>query len=310
MFLRNRSGSYSEPERGEQSGLAGTSSAQGSAGGDGTDDMGGVGDVSDTDVDAGALADKGGVHSADDVDDVEDVDEAALAMTAAAGTDPQAFALLYTRYLRPVFGYCYVRLQDRHAAEDATSEVFLKALANLSGYRGGAFAAWLFRIAHNVVADFHRRSRRDHRDWHTAPATGDDMDRFHGARHGVYEALGSHTLSMSGDPDPLPTPEEHALMRAEYEALRSAMDSLSYEQRTVLELQLAGWSGRQIADALGKSTAAVKSLRFRALARLRLLLQEVEPSVSPHHAGTTGPSAHETAPDQDTRGKNHEYGYG
>jgi RNA polymerase sigma-70 factor (ECF subfamily) len=272
------------------------------------DDMGGVGDVSNidlsnVDVDAGALADKGGVNS---TDDVEHMDEAALAMAAAAGTDPQAFALLYTRYLRPVFGYCYVRLQDRHAAEDATSEVFLKALANLSGYRGGAFAAWLFRIAHNVVADFHRRSRRDHRDRYTAPATGDDMDRS----HGVQEALGSHTRLMSGDPDPFPTPEEYALMQAEYEALRLAMDSLSYEQRTVLELQLAGWSGRQIADALGKSAAAVKSLRFRALARLRLLLQAVEPSVSPHHAGTTGASAHETAPDQDTRGKNHEYRYG
>ncbi len=42
-------------------------------------------------------------------------------------------------------------------AEDATGEVFLRALAGLDSYRGGVVAAWLFRIAHNVILDVRRR---------------------------------------------------------------------------------------------------------------------------------------------------------
>ena len=82
-------------------------------------------------------------------------DDAAL--VAAARNDPRAFGALYECYLNPVYGYCYVRLGSREAAEDLTSEVFIKALAGLDCYRGGLFVAWLFRIARNVVIDAQRR---------------------------------------------------------------------------------------------------------------------------------------------------------
>lgn len=84
-------------------------------------------------------------------------DDASL--IAAARADPRAFAPLYDRYFQPIYRYCYVRLADREAAEDATSEIFFKALNGLSGYRDGLVAAWLFRIAHNVIVDIHRRRR-------------------------------------------------------------------------------------------------------------------------------------------------------
>ena len=79
------------------------------------------------------------------------------ALVAAAQADPRAFLALYERYADRIYGYCHARLGSREAAEDATSEVFTKALAAIGRYQDACFAAWLFRIAHNVVADTYRR---------------------------------------------------------------------------------------------------------------------------------------------------------
>ncbi len=169
------------------------------------------------------------------------------ALAALAHKDPQAFAALYARYLAPVYRYCYLHLGSRLEAEDAAGKVFLKVLAGLSDYRGGIFAAWLFRVARSVVIDVTR------------------------TRHPVQ------TLEATPDPpDPALGPEEATLVGAEREALRTALASLPVEQRAAIELQLAGWSGEEIAGALGKSPAAVKMLRLRALRRLRALLTRGE----------------------------------
>jgi RNA polymerase sigma-70 factor, ECF subfamily len=164
-------------------------------------------------------------------------------LAAAARAHPPAFARLYERYLGPVYRFCHVRLGSKEAAEDATSEIFLKAFSGLGGFRDGMFAAWLFRIAQNVVTDTYRRRR---------PAA---------------------PLDEAGSvPDPRPAPDAEALAAAEREALQEALATLTQEQRLAVELGLAGWSGEQIAAVLEKSPAAVKMLRFRALERLRATL--------------------------------------
>ncbi|KAB8333741.1 sigma-70 family RNA polymerase sigma factor [Scytonema tolypothrichoides VB-61278] len=169
------------------------------------------------------------------------------ALVEAARHDARAFAPLYEHYVAAIYRYCYLRLNDVQAAEDATSDVFLKALAGIS-QQHGLFAAWLFRIAHNVVTDIYRRRRPN------AP------------------------LDVATDlPNSAPLPQTLVEARAEIEALRAALALLPDEQRHVLELQLADWSGVQIAEALGKSTSAVKMLRYRALDKLRSLLQEDAP---------------------------------
>ncbi len=175
-------------------------------------------------------------------------DDAAL--VESARTDPAAFGALYERYLAPVYHYCYLRLGSRSEAEDATAKVFLKALAGLRAFRGGMFAAWLFRIARHVLIDLERARR---------PAL-------------ALEALGEVASCALA-------PEADVLISAEREALRAALAALPPEQRTVLELDLAGWRGDEIAASLGKSSAAVKMLRLRGTRRLRDLLGAGEKEV-------------------------------
>ena len=81
----------------------------------------------------------------------------------AAQADRAAFATLYRRYLDRVYGYCFYLLGDHHDAEDATERTFVAALGAIDRYRdeGASFRAWLFRIAHNQLANALRaRSRQ------------------------------------------------------------------------------------------------------------------------------------------------------
>lgn len=164
------------------------------------------------------------------------------ALVARAKLDRQAFAPLYRRYVDPIYRYCYRCLGSRAAAEDATSQVFLKALAALPGFGGGSFRAWLFAIAHNVVADAFRQPPGE-------------------------------PIEAAGDvPDGALTPEELLLAAEAQRSVRGILTRLPAEQRSVVELRLAGLSGAEIAQALGRSLGSVKMLQFRAVQRLRTML--------------------------------------
>ncbi len=167
------------------------------------------------------------------------------ALVAEAQAQPEKFAALYERYVGQVYRYCYLRLGSQGAAEDATSETFLKALASIGGYRGGSFAAWVFRIAHKVVVDFHRRRSAD--------------EPHNATEHAI---------------DPSVRPDELLAARSERESLRRAVVGLATDQRTAIELELAGWRTEQIGAALNRSPEAVKKLRFGALRRLRKAVEQ------------------------------------
>jgi RNA polymerase sigma-70 factor (ECF subfamily) len=170
-------------------------------------------------------------------------------LVAAALVDAHAFDALYTRYAGPIYRLCFARLGDREAAEDATSTVFLKALSALDDYRPGNVAGWLYRIATNVVAD----TRRQHARRPTLP------------------------LAAAGDPhDDAPSPDDVLLERDRQARLRAVLATLPGDQRVAIELQLAGWDGARIAEALGRSPEAVRMLRYRGVAKLRALLDPDE----------------------------------
>src|SRR5260370_37148790 len=77
----------------------------------------------------------------------------------AAQADPSRFAELYERHFERVYAFIASRVRDRAESEDLTAEVFHRALANLRRFewRGTPFAAWLYRIAHNAIADRGKR---------------------------------------------------------------------------------------------------------------------------------------------------------
>ena len=76
--------------------------------------------------------------------------------------DPSAFGLVYERYITKIYNYVYYRVGNHHDAEDLTSRVFYRALTHIKDYsdRGVPFSAWLYRIAHNLVANWHRDHAR------------------------------------------------------------------------------------------------------------------------------------------------------
>lgn len=157
-----------------------------------------------------------------------------------AKQDRHAFAPLYRRYVGPLYRYCLVRLGNVEAAEDATSAVFTKALASLSSCQDGSFRPWLFRIAHNVIIDGFRRERPT---WPLDTA----------------EAI----------PESAPSPEELALAAESADRVGTLLASLPDDQRRVLELRLAGLTGREIAEVLGRSHGSVRMIQVRAAKRLR-----------------------------------------
>ncbi len=165
------------------------------------------------------------------------------ALVTMAADDRAAYGVLYDRYLSRVYRYCYCRLNDRERAEDATSVIFARALMGLATCQGPSFRAWLFTIAHNVVVDDWRKSR-----------------------------LTSSLDAAMDLPDPAPGPSDAAEASERSHSLSEALRMLPDDQRQIIELRIAGLTGPEIANLLGRSHDSIRSSQRRALARLRELL--------------------------------------
>ena len=166
-------------------------------------------------------------------------------LVASAKSDPRAFAPLYARYFDPVYRYCYRRLGSPEAAADCCAQIFTKAIAALPGYREGktSFRSWLFVIAHNVLVD-------ELRTRHPTAA-------LEAALHMADTAI---------------SPEEAALRAETSQTIGELLSQLPPDQRRVMELRLAGLTGPEIAQTLGRTLGSVKIAQVRAIARLRVAL--------------------------------------
>ena len=170
-----------------------------------------------------------------------------LADVLAAQRDRAAFGALYRRYLDRVYGYCFYLLGDHHDAEDVTERTFAAALAAIEGFRdeGATFRAWLFRIAHNQLANALRSRQRQR-------ATPLDA---------VVEPV------AQADPAGLVSLAEDA------RGLRLALERLPDDRRQVVVLRFVdGLSAREIGAVLGRSEGAVRVLQHRALRDLAEIL--------------------------------------
>lgn len=169
------------------------------------------------------------------------VDERLL--VEAAQADPSKFDALYELHFERVYFFTVSRVHDRATAEDLTSEVFHKALANLPNYewRGAPFSAWLYRIASNAIVDHYKRSNRE-----------EQIDE-------LEHPLAHHDLSS----DALEFIERHVHFFRLVEQLPDV------QRRVVCERFVEDRSIREIAKRLSKTEGAIKQLQFRALQTLR-----------------------------------------
>ncbi len=125
--------------------------------------------------------------------DIEFNEEEVLAR--ASQGDRDSFGQLYERYVERIYNYVYYRTGNPHDAEDLTARVFQRAMNHIKNYtdRGVPFSAWLYRIAHNLVANWHRdRSRKQEiplDDLPILPTKGDHPEKKFGALAGAGGAF-------------------------------------------------------------------------------------------------------------------------
>lgn len=162
-----------------------------------------------------------------------------------AKLDPNAFSDLYERYVDRIYAYVYYRTGDARDAEDLTARVFYRALAHLPEFNqtGAPFVAWLYRIAHNLVANWHRDRTR-------------------------HPELPLDMWLQSPQPEGAPHSE---VERAEAETkLLEAIRALPSDRQQLLLLKFVdGLSNLEIGKILGRSEGAIKSLYHRTLLALR-----------------------------------------
>ena len=184
-------------------------------------------------------------------DEFDEIDE--IELIDLAKTDSEAFGLLYDRYVVRIYNYIYYRVSNVGDAEDLTAKVFFKALDNIGKYRhmGLPFSAWLYRIAHNQVANFHRDRSK------VKEISIDDLVISDAARN--------------------PAPERALQISEEQNALLRLVNDLSPQKRELIVLKFAHrLSNAEIGQVLGKSEGAIKSLYHRTLLELRDLVNEYD----------------------------------
>jgi RNA polymerase sigma-70 factor (ECF subfamily) len=163
--------------------------------------------------------------------------------------------MLYERYVGRIYNYIYYRTGNTYDAEDLTARVFYRAMRHIRNYhnRGLPIAAWLYRIAHNLVANWHRdNSRRKE-----IPLDESLVGRHNGE-----------------------FPEHELLQSEERERLIGVIRCLPAERQQLLILKFADHlSNAEIGQIMGRTEGAVKSLYHRTLIALRDELEKINPEL-------------------------------
>ena len=178
----------------------------------------------------------------------------------AAQHDPARFAELYELNFERVYAFVVRRVGNRAETEDITAEVFHQALANLKRFewRGIPFAAWLFRIAANLINDRWQHFKREVPDEGQIEATGGEM-------------VGSGKSFSGKTGNATPAEIEEVERRA---TLFRLVETLPAEQKRVVVLRFVDQKSiKEVASEIHKTEGAVKQLQFRALSTLRARME-------------------------------------
>ena len=170
-----------------------------------------------------------------------------IALINAAKTDPVAFGELYKRYVERIYNYIYYRTGSTHDAEDLTGKVFFKAMNHIGRYKhmGLPFSAWLYRIAHNLVANYHRDSSKN-------------------------QEISLDNVPGNVLPQRDVQPETRVVKDQEVEGLLDVIRELAPNRQELIILKFVDQlSNAEIGQIMRKSEGAIKSLYHRTLLQLR-----------------------------------------
>ena len=172
-------------------------------------------------------------------------DEEAQLIARAQESDRAAWDEIFQRHYQRIYVFVFCRIGDAMAAEDVTADVFVEAWKGIRrfSYRGLPLISWLYRIAHNLIADFLRRHNR----------------------------AKTQRLKDSGGRTPHTADETEKV--ALWQSISAAFRRLTLEQQQVLVSRfIEGLSLAETASVMGKNENAVKALEFRALKSVRKVL--------------------------------------
>lgn len=167
------------------------------------------------------------------------------ALVERAKTDKEAFGQLYEAHVDRIYNYIYYKTGNHADAEDLTARVFVRAWQHIGRFRdqGVPFSAWLYRIAHNLVANWHRDNSR------RKMISLDDVSGW--------------DVSQDG-------PERLTELTDDTEAMLAAIRRLPTDRQDLLILKFVEQlSNAEIGAILGRSEGAMKSLYHRTLLALR-----------------------------------------
>ena len=159
--------------------------------------------------------------------------------------DQEAFSALYEQYVERIYNYVYYRTGNAFDAEDLTAKVFHRAMGHIGNYedKGVPFSAWLYRIAHNLVANWHRDNSRK-------------------KEVSIDDQMG---LRQPGDP-----PEVTLVQNQDTEVLLRAIRKLPPDRQQLIILKFVDrLSNAEIGEIMNRSEGAIKSLYHRTLISLR-----------------------------------------
>lgn len=166
-------------------------------------------------------------------------------LSRAISGDNAAFGELYEKYVARIYNYVYYRTGSIYDAEDLTERVFMRAMNHIGSYKdyGLPFSAWLYRIAHNLVANWHRDNSR-----RKEVSLDERSFVHHQSEH----------------------PESQLLILEEKEALMTIIRRLPPDRQQVLILKFVEHlTNYEIGQVMGRTEGAIKSLYHRTLINLR-----------------------------------------
>ena len=159
-----------------------------------------------------------------------------------------SFGGIYDLHHEKIFRFIYLKVSHKEEAEDLTHQVFLSAWKNIKNYviKDTPFVSWLYQIARNKVID-HYRSKKNHTPLDSA----------------IENIPDQYNLELITE------------NKIEIEQIKNSLKKLTDEQQDVLIMRFVeDLPIKEVAQSLNKSNGAIKLIQFRAINKLKEILNK------------------------------------